>query len=113
MEQYYSDEQMIAMYRDYLRDTIVKKLTEMSPDSGTTLTIYGRPTATTIDFYKDTEEKVHVWSYPRIIGMVGTVKVDSILSDIKIHENELRFIDNYGLTFLWLEPDSIHNFGWD
>lgn len=116
METNFTNEEMVRMYADYIRDKIVRGIQDLSPNSTRTLEITSIDSnITLIDVSMLENHKLRVASFVRSGDRDVTARINAELEDVVIFENfdvSINFVDPLGYASIILYPDRISSIYW-
>lgn len=116
MEQYYTNEEMSKMYAEYIRDTIVRGIQDLSPSSTRTLEITSIDgDVNLIDVSMLENHELRVLSFVRSGDRDVTARVCAELEDVTVYvgfDVSIRFVDAFKYASIILYPDRIRSIYW-
>lgn len=116
METNFTNEEMIRMHADYIRDKIVRGIQGLSPDSTRTLEITSVDgDITLIDVSMLENHKFIAASFVRSGDRDVTAHVNAYFEDVEVFEGfdvSIRFVDSFGYAPIILYPDRIRSIYW-
>ena len=116
METNFTNEEMVEMYANYLRDTIVRGIQGLSPNSTRTLEITSIDgDINLIDVSMLSNHELRVASFVRSGDRDVTARINAELEDVEVYEGfdvSIRFVGPFGNTPIILYPDRIRSIYW-
>lgn len=116
METNFTNEEIIRMHANYIRDKIVGGIQDLSPNSTRTLEITSIDgDITLIDVSMLIDHKFRVASFVRSGDRDVTAHVNAGLEDVEVFEGfyvSIRFVDSFGNASIVLYPDKIRSIYW-